>query len=64
MNDNDLKPCPFCGKKAEIKNVYHSGAINLYKVICPTPRCYGSGGNAFVDQESAIKAWNRRKGEQ
>ena len=50
----ELKPCPFCGGKAEILSGY-----GKYTVQC------GSGGcmaniSWCTNKDSAIKAWNRR----
>lgn len=44
---SDLKPCPFCGRKA-VKVGFHNG------VQCPTAYC---AGNAMVVEPSQ---WNRR----
>ena len=59
-----LKPCPFCGAKANDKDqpiglgyVYH---IDAYSVCCD--RCGASGGNHDGKVE-AIEAWNRRVGD-
>ena len=50
--DEQLKPCPFCGEKAEV--VYEQG---WYKVGCCECWCQTQG---FHDLEDAIKAWNKR----
>ena len=61
----ELKPCPFCGGKAVLKETYryigHGESIPQYFVKC---------GNAYCDlyvatcnrdsEEEAIDAWNRR----
>ena len=52
MNNEDLKPCPFCGGKAEV--VYIKD--NQY-VRCS--RCGAVGANTF-NTEDVIAAWNRR----
>jgi Lar family restriction alleviation protein len=61
-----LKPCPFCGSKAEIRKVY--GTENEYYVECNSSRgpledrCIisGVGVRAFNSKDEAIAAWNRR----
>lgn len=67
MSKNKLRPCPFCGKKAEIKNIGSSGTTNFYMVTCLTSRCYGHqytyNSSPFTNKDEAVKAWNRRKGE-
>ncbi len=54
MNEK-LKPCPFCGGKAELDEDYDSG--NIFWVFCT--RCGISTDTDYVSKE-AIKAWNRR----
>ena len=49
-----LKPCPFCGAPAQIKEL--SGR---YAVEC-TKTCVGT--RIVVDKDKAIEVWNRRKG--
>lgn len=55
MNDN-LKPCPFCGFKANIDY----DALNKptrYAICC----CWcGVQTQHLVDKEEIIKMWNRR----
>ena len=52
--DRELKPCPFCGEKAEI---YMGDGISLSKVWCRN--CRVSTGN-FKSDIKAISAWNKR----
>ena len=55
----DLKPCPFCGRKARL---FVNGGV---RVICP--KCY-AGSRILSDEmeyssnavEAVIEAWNRR----
>ena len=50
----ELKPCPFCGGKAEI-SLY----LGNYGVACC--ECPGAVINCrYQTKEEAIKAWNRR----
>lgn len=56
--DSNLKPCPFCGKKAKmhkrLNTPYHA-------VVCEDTRC--PGHNLYIlfwDEEEAVQAWNRR----
>lgn len=50
----ELKPCPFCGEKAD-----YSQSVNMggWKVLCE--RC-GGQTRFFRTPEQAIEAWNRR----
>ena len=57
-----LKPCPFCGGKAEIRHVqaYYDdkrGKYLGYFVICKN--CLTSGDN-YATEAQAANAWNRR----
>ena len=51
---NELKPCPFCGGKAEIKTAASK--------ICSWVKCTvcGSEGPAYGDKGRAKEEWNRR----
>ena len=56
-----LKPCPFCGKKAKmhkrLNTPYHA-------VVCPDTKYPGHYLYVlFWKEQDAIKAWNRRDGE-
>ena len=63
MNEQNLKPCPFCGGEAEL---YESEAYNLktetkeknirWFVMCK--RCTALTCGAL--KKKAIEAWNRR----
>ena len=55
-NTPDLKPCPFCGGKAELFNSYDG----YHCVQCTV--CYCSTLN-FRKEQTAINFWNRRSGE-
>ena len=55
-----LKPCPFCGGEAHIKEVV-SVCGNLYTVGCSDSECMGHETwlqKSTVDE--AVAAWNRR----
>lgn len=62
MNEQELKPCPFCGGVARVKrNGFR------YKAKCQT--CYANGPE-FEQmprmpsaKEKCVTAWNRRDGE-
>lgn len=62
MKNIELKPCPFCGEKAELSSGRVNGNDASY-VYCT--RC-GSRGESFwvspnyASAEKAIEAWNRR----
>lgn len=49
-----LKPCPFCGKKPEIIGYDDE----MYQVICRD--CDGTQDTFFDSPEEAAKAWNTR----
>ena len=63
---NELKPCPFCGNKANIYERHDSGLLSL-RPFYPLPiigyivRC--SKCNAKMNgkrERTLIQAWNRR----
>lgn len=49
----ELKPCPFCGGKAEMEDVGR-----LYFVRCR--RCGVNQDHLYHSKQAAVKAWNRR----
>lgn len=63
MEDNKLKPCPFCGGKAEIQ-VVEKGVKSI--IYCTTYYCgfmRRSFNNGDTDENAALRlatAWNRR----
>ena len=52
MMEHTLKPCPFCGGKAEVNEF--NDFIWIYCSVCE------SETTLFVTLEQAIEAWNRR----
>ena len=65
MTNNDLKPCPFCGKTISVRiKVYPNkdiSEIEQYAIVCDHMRggC-GSESGHYDDPNNAIKYWNRR----
>ena len=56
----ELKPCPFCGSKAEIyENDYNSCRTVDYMVECSNDDC-GGGTISDESKERAIAIWNHR----
>lgn len=63
----ELKPCPFCGSKAEF--LKHSDADGYFRRIeemfdvrCTNSKCYLADGAEFwLTQERAAELWNTRK---
>lgn len=66
----ELKTCPFCGGKAELKQdmryprsgKYAGMSVKAYEVICPNSDCiiYNADNKYFFTREEAAEAWNRR----
>ena len=53
-----IKPCPFCGETAALKNIgYLFNKDNVYVVTCPS--CGGSTPYSD-DIETAVEKWNKR----
>lgn len=71
---NELKPCPFCGGKAEIRRckLYLDEAIQVHCTQCgtsqpkeiPNHRMYSYGEEMFLTEKMAtekmMSRWNRR----
>jgi len=62
MNDETLKPCPFCGGQAELER--QEGDIgDTWAVICVGNKecpCYCHRPYAVVSKSTAIRKWNTR----
>lgn len=63
----ELKPCPFCGGKAEIH--VRGNIVRVECTVCQASmgtatECYDTSKKCwytfFVDRKDASKAWNRR----
>lgn len=48
-----IKPCPFCGQPAHVKQIDYS-----FRVVCDTPVC--ASRYRYLTKEMAIKEWNTR----
>lgn len=55
-----LKPCPFCGGKARLVPY----GDEHYFVSCTNIKCCATAGRHMQNKDEAIKAWNRRDGEE
>ena len=55
----ELKPCPFCGAKAEVRQ---KRALNTWIVECSNLLCPASYmiGMDYDTEDEAIEVWNRR----
>ena len=58
-----LKPCPFCGEKAELYG--KCGRWKNYNVGCCNGKCFMQPRTDFYgdNKEEAIEAWNKRVSE-
>ena len=61
----ELKPCPFCGGEAELKEkeyamIGHKVQAYVRCKVCGTTSNYFSENIAYCANEKAIEAWNRR----
>lgn len=51
MNETKLKPCPYCGGKAQV--MYNAGKCAIRCVVC-------GNGTLLMTEEAATEAWNKR----
>jgi len=58
MCSEDLKPCPFCAGKAEVRDGTHSGSAIHVSCRCGV-QLFG-GRNHFGSEQEAARTWNRR----
>ena len=63
MPNIELKPCPFCGGKAELKTVNQCFA-EAYYVRCKDKTCRGRAAKAVRSIHAAVKSWNRRSSDE
>lgn len=56
--DEELKPCPFCGGKAETVYAYYD--YNSWGIHCVDCGAYIQCDPKKDTKEEAIKAWNNR----
>lgn len=58
MSDIELKPCPFCGGKAEVFVANYSKRVTVW---CANPDCGVKPFTMYTTElAESIKAWNRR----
>ena len=53
----DLKPCPFCGAPATLKN---NKRLRYCEIACENPECDVRASLVTGSEASAVAAWNRR----
>ena len=54
-----IKPCPFCGSKAEL--ICFNAEYGTVTIGCTNEDCDITMGKGFFSDEEAIDHWNRRK---
>lgn len=60
-SEQRLKPCPFCGASAHVREIRNCDKI-MYSVSCDAEGCYGFESMAcFPSLEEAMGEWNRRE---
>lgn len=60
MEEEKLKPCPFCGGEAGIYKRVLDWATWDYKIACSKCRCET---DIYGTKQEVIEAWNKRVGE-
>ena len=65
-NEENIKPCPFCGSKAVLKEYVSESCVDIpfpyYYVKCTSNNCGANIGVSTMSRKEAIKYWNKRKG--
>jgi hypothetical protein len=67
--DRELKSCPMCGSKAELKESYYLESEQPYSYVhCLNDGCalnhnaaHFSGSSKTKNSEKAVDAWNKRE---
>jgi Lar family restriction alleviation protein len=60
MANSNLKPCPFCGRAAELYT-FHVGRKDVFFGYCnPNYAGCGAQGPGSSSEAAALEAWNRR----
>ena len=57
INKANLKPCPFCGEKINIRVASSCTILILYRVRCD--KCFAVSGAGETEDE-AVALWNTR----
>ena len=60
MNETVLKPCPFCGRRAEMYKTNHVPKGTDYTPRCTNTSCCGRLFKKYSTREEAVMKWNRR----
>ena len=62
MTKTKLKPCPFCGKKAELIIYEPDSPYARYSIRCDNDNCrvWTVATGAFDKEIQAAAAWNKR----
>lgn len=60
MTKWELRECPFCGGKAEMRVEKHIPEGFDYTPRCKEPSCCGRLTKKWHNKETAVYAWNRR----
>ena len=55
-----LLPCPFCGRRAELRETKHIPSGTDYTPRCTDTSCPGRCSKKYTEKETAIALWNRR----
>ena len=60
MKETKLKPCPFCGKPAEVHVTPRFPSGEAYLPRCTDKSCHGRSQRKYTTIEAAVYSWNRR----
>ena len=60
--DHELKPCPFCGGEAKLKQKWGKHEHRRDPITYAWCKSCKARSLPFIDEKDAVEAWNRRTG--
>lgn len=66
MSEQEIKPCPFCGKQFFVENAINGGVTYRHNLICVAghDQCHSSPIRSWETVECMVEALNHRHEEE